>query len=140
MEWLILVGRILFGLIFVSSAIAGHLLQHKNTAEYAQMRGVASASTMVYLSGIWILAGGLSVILGVWTDLGALLIALWCLTAAFMVHHFWTDEGMVAQIEMTSFMKNLSIAGAGIMLFVLFAWIGDAIGLQLIGPLFDINL
>ena len=35
--------------------------------------------------------------------------------------------------------EDLSLAGAGLMLFVFFAWAGDAIGLQIVGPAFEIT-
>ena len=144
MEWLILVGRILFGLIFFGSALGGHFAMNKDTTAYAEARGFKNASIAVYLTGVWILAAGLMVILGVWPDLGALMITTWALLAAVFVHHFWTDEGMMQTMEMKNFMKNfmknLSIGGAGLVIFVFFATAGDQIGLQIGGPLFDLTL
>jgi len=32
------------------------------------------------------------VLLGIWVDLGALLIAAFTLAAALLIHHFWTDQ------------------------------------------------
>lgn len=139
MEFLILVGRLMFGALFVGSAIGGHFMSSGATTQYAEMRGIKNAGMKVAVSGVWLLASGLMVILGVWTDLGFVMIALWCMASAGLVHHFWTDEGMMAQMEMTNFMKNISLAGAALILFVLFAWAGEAIGLQLVGPVFDIN-
>jgi uncharacterized membrane protein YphA (DoxX/SURF4 family) len=138
MVWVILIGRVLFGLIFVGSAFGGHFAQNKETAQYAEMRGIPNASIMVYLTGVWIALAGFGMILGIWTDLAALMIVIWCLGSAVLVHHFWTDEGMMRTIEMTNFMKNLSMGGAGLALFVFFAWAGDAVGLQIVGPAFEI--
>ena len=57
-----------------------------------------------------------------------------------MVHHFWTDEDeMTKQIEMTNFMKNLSITGGALLAFALFATAGDDIGLTVTGSLFDLG-
>lgn len=138
MEFVILVGRVMYAAVFVGSAIGGHFMALEATSQYAEARGNANAAMKTSLTGVWILVAGIMIILGIWTDIGFLMATLWCLGSAVFVHHFWTDEGMAAQMEMTNFMKNLSIAGAGLMLFILFAWAGGAIGLQLVGPFFDI--
>jgi uncharacterized membrane protein YphA (DoxX/SURF4 family) len=118
MSVVILIGRILFGLLFIGSGMAGHLMQADATAGYAKMRGVPNAKMLTQLSGVLILAGGLGVIFGVWADLAALGLVAYSLIAAFMVHHFWTDtDEMTKNMEMSMFMKNLSIAGGGLILF-----------------------
>lgn len=119
MSIVFLIGRILYALIFIGSGINGHLLQTDATAGYAESRGVPNARLLTQISGVLITLGGVGVILGVWIDLAALGLALYTLVAAFLVHHFWTDEGQTQVAEMTNFMKNLSIAGGGLMLFAL---------------------
>ena len=141
MDVLVLVGRIMFGMIFLASGIAGHLMQADGTAGYAQMRGLKSAKPLVQLSGVWIAAGGLMVILGIYADLGFLLLAAYSLVAGFLIHHFWTDEDeMTKNMEMSMFMKNLSMAGGALIGFVFFAAAGDAIGFQITDTLFEVTL
>jgi uncharacterized membrane protein YphA (DoxX/SURF4 family) len=102
MSVVILIGRILFGLIFIGAGVAGHLMQADATAGYAKTRGVPNAKLLTQLSGLGILAGGVGVILGIWTDLAALGLVAYALIAAFMVHHFWTDtDEMTQQVEMS---------------------------------------
>lgn len=139
MSFVVLIARILYGAIFIGSGVAGHIMQTDDTAGYAEMRGVPQHRMLTQLSGVLIAAGGIGVILGVWTDLAALGVALYSLVSAFMVHHFWTDEGQMQQIEMTMFMKNLAIAGGGLALFALFATTGDTIGLTITGSVFDLS-
>ncbi len=141
MSLVILIGRILFGLIFVGSGAAGHLAQTDATAGYAEMRGVKNAKVLVQISGVLILAGGLGVIFGVLADLAALGLVAYSLIAAFMVHHFWTDEDeMTKNMEMSLFMKNLSIAGGGLILFGFMAAAGPAVDFMITDPLFDFDL
>lgn len=141
MSVVILIGRILFGLIFIGSGFGGHLMQTEGTTGYARSRGVPNARLLVQLSGVLITAGGLGVILGVWTDLAALGVAAYSLIAAFMVHHFWTDtDEMTKQVEMSMFMKNLSVAGGGLILFAFVAAAGGALDLTITDPLFDFEL
>lgn len=120
MEALLIIGRILFSLIFIGAGI-GHLAQPGATAGYAESRGVPNAGVLARVSGVLITAGGLGVILGVWMDLAALGLAVYALLAAFLVHHFWSDSEPTRTTEMSMFMKNLSIAGAGLVIFALAA-------------------
>lgn len=137
MDVIILIGRVLLGLIFIGSGVAGHLMESEGTAGYAEMRGVKSPKMLTQLSGVLIAAGGVGVILGVWMDLAALGLAVYSLIAAFMVHHFWTDEDpMLRQSEMTQFMKNLSMAGGSLLLFGFYSEVGGALGLTITGPVF----
>lgn len=141
MDVVILVGRILLGAIAFGSALGGHFGATDATAAYAESRGVKNARPLVLLSGAMLLASGLMLFLGIWADLGALIFIAFLLPTAFMVHHFWTDtDEMMKQIEMTNFMKNLSITGGCLLAFALIASGGDEIGLQLVGPLFDLSL
>ena len=141
MSFVILIGRILFGLIFVGSGVAGHLREAEATSQYAESRGVPSARLLTQISGVLILAGGLGVMFGVFADLAALGLVAYVLVGAFWVHRFWTDsDPMTQQIEMTNFMKNLSIAGGGIVLFALMATAGDSVGFTLTDPVFSLSL
>ncbi|MGI9666744.1 MAG: DoxX family protein [Acidimicrobiia bacterium] len=139
MDWVILIGRILFAALFIGSGLAGHFAATKETAQYGEMRGLPAARALVLISGVWITAAGVMIALGIYTDLGFLMAAMYTIVAAFWVHHFWTDSDMMQTIEMTNFMKNLSLTGAGLTLFALFAIYGDEIGLQIVGPLFELS-
>ena len=86
MDALYLVGRILFGLIFLFSGF-GHFAQANATAGYAAAKGVPAPMIGTLASGAMILAGGLSVILGVWMEIGTWLLILFLLAAAF-----WTSR------------------------------------------------
>lgn len=136
MEALLIVARILFSLIFLGAGI-GHLAQPGATAGYAASRGVPAAGLLARISGVLIAAGGLGVILGVWMDLAALGLAVYVLLAAFMVHHFWSDEEPVRTTEMSMFMKNVSLAGAALLIFALSAS-GVDMGWELGARLFDL--
>jgi len=66
-----------------------------------------------------ILVGGLYVALGVYADLGGLFLAIFLLATAFMMHNFWTiQDPQAKQGEMINFMKNLALAGAALIIFV----------------------
>jgi uncharacterized membrane protein YphA (DoxX/SURF4 family) len=64
--------------------------------------------------------GGLSVILGYYADLGALLLAIFLVLAAVIFHNFWKETDATAkQNEMLGFMKDIALAGAALILFAL---------------------
>lgn len=135
---LVLIGRIFFAPLFLTSAL-GHLTQSEAMAQYAQFKGVPAARLSVIASGVLLLVGGLSVLLGVWADLGALLLVVFLVPTALLMHNFWKEtDPQAKQTEMISFNKDISLAGAAIMLFALFSYVGHDLGLTLTGPLFSL--
>lgn len=117
MDWLYLTGRIFFGLIFVGSGL-GHLVKLPGLVPYANSKKVPAAKITVVVTGLMLLTGGLSVILGIYMEVGLWLLIFFLLTAAFTVHDFWTEsDPMQRTIEKAMFMKNLSMAGAALLLY-----------------------
>lgn len=139
MDVLVLIGRILFAALFLASA-AGHLTRTKAMAGYAASRGVPAAVPATIGSGLLILVGGLSVLLGIWADLGALLLAVFLVPTAVLMHAFWKENDPQArQMEMVQFQKDLALAGAALMLLALISHAGPDLGLTITGPLFEID-
>ena len=125
MDIIFIVGRILFAIIFINSGFA-HFAQREAMTGYAQFKKVPAAKLAVPLTGLMILVGGLSVVLGFWADLGALLLAAFLLVSAFMMHNFWTmDDATQKMNETVAFFKNLSMAGAALIIFAIVANGGD---------------
>ncbi|MET8429167.1 DoxX family protein [Nocardia sp. NPDC004860] len=138
MDVLVLIGRILFALLFLGSGF-GHVAQRKTMVQYAQFKGVPMAELAVPASGVLLLAGGLSVLLGVWADLGTLLLLVFLVPTALLMHPFWKETDAEAkQTEMVHFNKDIALAGAALMLFAFFAHTGGDLGLTLTGPLFSL--
>ncbi len=136
---IVLVGRVLFALIAVGSSFAGHFGDTANMTAYAESRGLKNARPIVLISGVWLLLAGVSMIIGFYPDVGALMLAVFTLSATFLIHHFWSDEDqMTKQIEMTNFMKNLSITGAALIAFAYFVTVGEAGPFQITGNLIDL--
>jgi len=135
MDVVILIGRILFAALFVMSGF-GHLTQTDAMAGYAASMGVKPAKPLVVLSGLLIIVGGLMVAAGIWADLGALLLVVFLVPAAFLMHPFWKFDGQQQQMEMAHFLKDLSLAGAALALFGFFHVVGAGLGLTITGPLF----
>ena len=116
-----IIGRILFGLIFISSGL-NHLTKSQHMVGYAQFKKVPAPKASILLSGILLALGGLSVILGVYADLGALVLAALLVIMALKMHDFWSQtDAQAKQTETIAFFKNVSMAGAALFMFALIA-------------------
>jgi len=136
---LVLIGRVVFAVLFLGSGY-GHLAQRQMMAGYAAGKGVPAANLMVPLTGLQILVGALMVALGIWPDVGALLLVVFLVPTAFIMHGFWAETDPGAKVmEQTQFLKDLSLAGAALVMFAVFAYLGDELGLVLVGPLFTLS-
>ena len=112
--WLILIGRILFALIFV---LAGLNHFSKQSIGYAASQGVPVAPFTVPLSGILAVLGGLSILVGYRAKVGAWLIVIFLVPVTLFMHKFWAvSDPMMAQMQMSMFMKNLSMLGAALLI------------------------
>ncbi len=135
----VLIGRILFAALFLVSAM-GHFGQTAGMTVYASSKGVPAARLAVLAGGVLLALGGLSVLLGIWPDLGALLLVVFLVPTALLIHPFWKEtEGQSRQMEQVQFFKDTALAGASLMLFALFAYVGDDLGLTIVKPLFDLG-
>jgi putative oxidoreductase len=109
---IVLLGRVLFALIFVMSG-PRHFMA--STIAYAAAQGVPLASIVVPISGLLALLGGLSILLGYHAKIGAWLVALFLVGVTPMMHRFWgVSDPMMAQMQMIMFMKNASMLGAAL--------------------------
>ncbi len=137
MDIVLIIGRVLFALLFISSGVS-HLTKLEAMTGYAQYKKVPAAKFGVVLSGLMILLGGIYIAFGVYADLGALLIALFLIPTSFLMHAFWKETDATAkQNESISFFKNLALAGAALIIFALVAT-GTDFGPSVTGAFFNI--
>lgn len=121
MNAILVIGRILFAFIFVTSGIA-HFAKLEAMTGYAQYKKLPAAKFGVLISGLFFLLGGIYIAAGFWVDLGALMLAVTLILAAIIFHNYWKETDATAkQNEMIAFNKNLALAGAALILFVLVA-------------------
>jgi putative oxidoreductase len=113
----LLLGRVIFSFFFLYSGF-NHLTKLSAYAQYAGASGVPAPTLLTAISGLMLLAGGLSILLGVQVRWGALLIAAFLIPAAFTVHKFWgIADPMMAGNQAAHFWKNITLAGACLMIF-----------------------
>jgi len=114
MKVVVLIGRILFSLIFL---LSGFHHFSGATIAYAAAQGVPMASVLVPLSGIISIFGALSIMLGFKAKFGGLLILVFLIPVTFMMHNFWAmTDPMMKQMQMAMFMKNISIMGGALII------------------------
>src|ERR671921_221793 len=119
MDIVVLVGRVLFAGLFLGSAF-GHLTQTKAMAGYAASKKVPFATATVFGSGLLLAVGGLMVLLGVWADLGALLLVVFLVPTAVLMHNFWTvSDPQARQMDQIHFNKDIALAGGALLAFAL---------------------
>lgn len=139
MDILVLLGRIVFSYLFISGGV-NHILHRKMMAGYAGHKGVPMPMISVLASGGLILLGGISVLFGIWADLGSLFLVAFCFPTAVLMHAFWKESDAQAKnMEMVQFTKDVALGGASLMLFAFFAFTGHDLGLTLTGPLFSLR-
>jgi uncharacterized membrane protein YphA (DoxX/SURF4 family) len=135
---LFLIGRILFVLAFVMSGSTVHLLKWRAGVQYARMYNVPLAELGVPLTGVVAVVGGVFVALGLWGDLGALMLAGFLALITPFMHAYWREQDPMQRAnQMAHFQKNVAMLGGALILF--YAWNqlqGDA-GLSITDPLFN---
>ena len=123
-------GRIALSLIFILSAVYKFMnwseAEQSLTNTFTDLMGAVQQTpwlldilafllpwlpVLLGIGAIVELIGGLLLFLGLKVRLGALLLLLFLIPSTFFFHHFWVLEGAEKQLQMTMFLKNLSIFG-----------------------------
>jgi uncharacterized membrane protein YphA (DoxX/SURF4 family) len=83
--------------------------------KYSQAKGVPLPEIAVIFTGLLLVVGGITILLGFYPKIGVIALVLFYLPVTFMMHNFWTvsDPGMKTG-EMVNFMKNMSIMSSAL--------------------------
>jgi uncharacterized membrane protein YphA (DoxX/SURF4 family) len=138
MDWVLLLGRILFGFLFVNAGFGFHLRQREMATGYARMMGAPAPELTVPLTGVQLIVGGLMIVLGLWVDLAALIVIAFLIPTNYWMHAFWKmDDPEQKVLNQTHFFKNTALIGGSLILFYLYQQFGSEIGLNIEPALFD---
>lgn len=111
-----LIGRLVFGGFFLYNGI-NHLKSRKELTAYAQSKNVPKAELAVTATGLVLIGGGTSILLGVKPKLGVAAIAGFLAGVSPIMHNFWKIEDPQQRAnEMINFSKNLALLGAALAL------------------------
>jgi uncharacterized membrane protein YphA (DoxX/SURF4 family) len=136
MDVVFVVGRVMLVQMFIMGGLLFHLGQRESTTEAAKSMGVPLATIGVPLTGIANVIGGLMVVLGVWGDVGAVVLAINAFLFATFMHPFWKMDADQQDEETQHFLKDMTICGGLIVLFWVYNQVGAAAPLTLTDPLF----
>lgn len=119
MEILFVLGRILFGGFFVISGIR-HFQHLPMMASFTGQKGMPAPKLAVIVSGLLILLGGLSILLGIRPTWGVLAVTLFMVPVTLIMHNYWADTDPFAkQMNQVNFLKNVGLLGGAWMLVMI---------------------
>lgn len=114
-----IIGRLLLGSYFIYSGY-NHFANLAMMSGYVQSKGIPSPKAAVAFSGILLLIGGLSILLGVYPVVGVAALVAFLIPVTFMMHAFWKVQDPQAKMgEMVNFTKNLALLGAVLLLLAI---------------------
>ena len=112
-----LAGRVLIAAIFVLSGFS-KITGFDGTVGYIASKGLPLPQLGALAAIVVELGGGLLVIAGWKTRWAAAAMLVFTLAAAVLFHNFWAAAPDAAQNQMIHFMKNISMAGG-----LLYVWV-----------------
>lgn len=119
MEILFLIGRIIVGVFYLFNAL-NHFTQVNMLSGYAQSKGVPAPKVAVLGTGLLLLIGGLSILLGYQPIVGVAAIVIFFLGVTPMMHNFWAiEDQQMKTMEMVNFMKNMALMGSALMFLLI---------------------
>lgn len=136
----LLVGRVIFALNFVAIAGVLHITKGQMMTGYARQMNFPLAGLAGWPAGIWLIAGGLSIALGAWGDVGSLMIGVFVILAGSGFHRFWeVEDEQQKSTQQLLFWRNVTFLGAAIALFAVFTTVGHDLAYTITDPLFDLR-
>jgi len=105
-----LVGRIFVGGFFLMNGF-NHFMKYNMMKGYASSKNVPAAGLAVVMSGLLLVLGGASILLGVWPTVGIVLLLVFLVPTTLMMHNFWVVGEQEKMNQMIQFMKNTALVG-----------------------------
>lgn len=114
---LLLAGRILFAWLFLASGY-GAFNNVAATAAYFTSLGMSPAVPLAWFTAIFELVLAAALVLGFATRYAALASFAWVLITILIAHRYWTYPAAQQGAQYIQFLKNLSIMGGALYVFV----------------------
>lgn len=114
-----LVGRIIVGLYFLMNAY-NHIFKGSHMVGYVASKGVRSPKAAIFVSGLLVLVGGLSILLGVGIVWGVVALLVFLVPVTFKMHNYWKETDPMAKMnQRIAFMKNMALIGFALMVLAI---------------------
>ncbi len=116
MDIVLLIGRILFGGFFIMSGL-NHFQNLGMMSGYAESKNVPVPSPAVITTGVMLVVGGASVLLGILPIVGLTVLIVFLLSTLATMHDFWNvKDRQQRAAEQVNFLKNVALIGASLAL------------------------
>lgn len=114
--WLAPLGRLMLAFMFLHAGW-GKLQAPQMTADFMSAMGFPGWIWLVSAIGYFELAAGLLLVLGWWSRVAALGLAVFTVVATLAFHGYWSMPPEMQLIQQLLFLKNMAVTGA-LLLFV----------------------
>lgn len=118
MTLMISTGRIITGLFFILAGIS-KLLSYGDTLAVMQDVGLEPAAILLPLTILLEIGAGLIILIGRgdrWVVAAALVLSVFTFATNLVFHRFWDMDGVMRQLELSLFFKNLVVIAALLMI------------------------
>ncbi len=113
-----LIARILIACIFLFEAYDS-IVFFKSTKELMTAYNITWQQDLLLSGAIFLLLlGGILILIGYRSGLGAILLLLYWVPVTFILHSWWNDPVELQRIESINFMKNIAIIGGLLMIYI----------------------
>lgn len=114
----LLISRVCISSLYIWAATA-KIRNWKGTVAYMESKGFPLIAISLPAAVILQIAGGISLLLGIYSQIGALILIIFTIPAMCKIHNFWKESGPARVVEKTFFMKDVAILG-GLLLLCLY--------------------
>lgn len=119
---LFLVGRLLTALMYLLMG-ANHFVHLPDLIDYGESRRVPLPLVTVPIAGVALIAGALSIGLGVYQTAGVFIVVVFLVLSALLVHRpLPGDDTRTSQRELVNMIRNLALAGTTLTLLAKQDW------------------
>ncbi len=113
-----LIARIFLAFIFLFEAYDSIVFFKANKETMTEYGITWNQDFLMYASILLLILGGILILIGYRTSLGAICLLIYWIPLTFVLYSFWNDPEEVRRINSLMFMKNMAIAGGLLMLYV----------------------
>jgi len=111
-----LLGRLIFGGFFLYNGI-NHFKERRNMVKYVDQKNVLAPELAVTGTGLALIVGGSSILLGLKPKIGTALVAGFLAAVSPVMHDFWRAEDPGQRTnDMINFSKNMALLGSALAL------------------------
>jgi uncharacterized membrane protein YphA (DoxX/SURF4 family) len=117
-----------------------HLKTPQAAEGYARAMGFPYPQVAGVPAGLWLVVASLSIALGVYPDIGSLMIAAFMIPTAWYFHGFWRlEDPQQKQMQMMLFFRNVITFASALIMFAFFAVFDEALRFALTGSVIDLR-